>query len=139
MSLRNAGIAFAAAVTVHTADHLRRGQGSITELLYLLGNLSLVLSVVTITLILTGHRLAPLFAAAAGLPLAVGFLAAHWLPEWSDVSDPVWEVSSLPLLSYVASAGEVITAATVGVIGIRTVRERGLASFGSGGVAVHSA
>lgn len=138
MNLRSAGIAFAVAVTVHTADHLRRGQTSITEVLYLLGNLSLVLSVVTITLILTDHRLAPLFAAVAGPALAIGFLAAHWLPTWSDVSDPVWEVSSLPLLSVVASAGEVITAAWIGVVGNRIVRQRGLASFGSDEAAVPS-
>ena len=139
MNLRSAGIAFGVAVTVHTADHLRRGQASITELLYLLGNLSLVLSVVTITLVLTGHRLAPLFAAVVGPALAVGFLTAHWLPRWSDMSDPVWQVTSLPALSFVASAGEVLTAAWLGLVGNRIVRRRGLASFGTDRAAVPSA
>lgn len=128
-ALHGAGLAFAAAVALHTADHLRRGQASITELLYLLGNLSLVLSVVTITLILTRHRLAPLFAAAVGIPLGLGFFTAHWLPRWSDMSDPVWEVSSWPALTYFASLAEIVTAFAVGLTGVALVRDRGLAWF----------
>lgn len=116
---------------MHTFDHLRRGQGSITEVLYVLGNLSLVLSIVTITLLVTRHRLAPLFAAASGLPLAVGFAAAHWLPRWSDISDPVWEVDSWRGLSYVASLSEIAAAAAVGIVGIRVVRVHGLGTYGS--------
>lgn len=127
--LQTAGRVFAIAVTVHTIDHLRRGQGSIPELLYVAGNLSLVVSIVTVTLILTRHRLGPLLAAASGIPLAIGFAAAHWLPEWSDMSDPVWEVTTWPALSYVASAFEIVAAAAVGIAGIRVVRAHGLEAF----------
>jgi hypothetical protein len=124
-----AGVLFAVGTAVHTLDHLRRGQGSVTEALYWTGNLALVLQVVVITLILTRHRLAPLLAAAAGFPLALGFFAAHWLPEWSPLSDPLWEIGSWAWLSAVASTLEIAGALAVGLAGLAIVRARGLASF----------
>lgn len=127
--LIGAGWLFAAGSAIHLFDHLRRGQGSVTETLYWAGNLALVLQVVVITLVLTRHRLAPLAAAAAGFPLALGFASAHWLPEWSAMSDPVWEIDSLPFLSGVASLVEVAGALAVGWTGLAIVRRDGLASF----------
>jgi hypothetical protein len=126
-----AGVLFAAGSAVHTLDHLRRGQGSVSEGLYWAGNLALVVQVVMITLVLTRHRLAPVAAAAAGIPLAVGFSAAHWLPEWSTLSDPLWEIDSWAWLSYLASTLEIVGALAVGLAGLAVVRERGLQSFAS--------
>ena len=120
---------FAAGSAVHLFDHLRRGQGSVTETLYWAGNLALVLQVVVITLAFTRHRLAPLAAASAGFPLALGFASAHWLPEWSAMSDPVWEIDSLTWFSYLASGAEVAGAVAIGAAGVSIVRRRGLASF----------
>jgi hypothetical protein len=127
--LRLAGLVFAAGSAVHIADHLRRGQGSVTEVLYVVGNMALVLQVVVITLIFTRHRLAPLVGAVAGPTLALGFAAAHWLPEWSSMSDPVWQVESLTWLSYAASTAEILGAVAVGVTGLAIVRTEGLESF----------
>lgn len=127
--LELAGWLFAAGSAIHLVDHLRRGQGSVTETLYWAGNLALVLQVAVITLILTRHRVAPLAAAAAGFPLALGFASAHWLPEWSAMSDPVWEIDSLTWFSYVASGVEVVGALAVGAAGTAIVRARGLESF----------
>jgi hypothetical protein len=124
-----AGVLFAVGSAVHTVDHLRRGQGSVTDELYWAGNLALVMQVVVVTLVLTRHRLAPLAAAAAGFPLALGFLTAHWLPEWSALSDPLWDVGSLPALSYAASTLEIAGALAVALAGLAVVRERGLASL----------
>jgi hypothetical protein len=123
-----AGCLFAVGSAVHMVDHLRRGQGSVTAELYWVGTLALVVQVAVITLVLTRHRLAPLAAAAAGFPLALGFFAAHWLPHWSGLSDPVWEIHSW--FSYVASSLEIVGALSVGVAGLSIVRARGLASFG---------
>ncbi|MDY7101607.1 MAG: hypothetical protein S0880_10505 [Actinomycetota bacterium] len=125
-----AGYVFAAGSAVHAADHLRRGQGSISDELDWLGSLGLVVQVVVITLIVTRHRLAPLAAVAAGFPLALGFAVVHWLPEWSVISDPLWEIDSAAWLSYAASTAEIIGALAVGLCGLAIVRERGLASFG---------
>ncbi|HKE72427.1 MAG TPA: hypothetical protein VKB57_02360 [Acidimicrobiales bacterium] len=124
-----AGILFAVGSAVHTFDHLRRGQGSVTEALYWTGNLALVLQAVVITLVLTRHRLAPLAAAAAGLPLALGFFAAHWLPQWSALSDPLWEIHSWTWFSAIASTLEIAGALAVGLAGLSIVRARGLATF----------
>jgi hypothetical protein len=129
-NLWRAGVLFAVGSAVHIVDHLRRGQGSITDELYWAGNLATIVEVTVITLIFTRHRLAPLAAAAAGFPLALGFLAAHWLPEWSSLSDPVWDVSSWRGLSYAASTLEIAGALAIGVTGLAIVRHRGLASFG---------
>ena len=128
-----AGWLFAVGSSVHIVDHLRRGQGSVTDTLNWAGTLALVLQVVVITLIFTRHRLAPLAAAAAGFPLAVGFASAHWLPEWSALSDPVWEIESLTWLSYLASAIEVAGAIAIGAAGVAVVRARGLDSFAAEG------
>lgn len=81
-----------------------------------------------ITLVLTRHRLAPLAAVAAGFPLALGFFAAHWLPEWSGLSDPLLEIDSA--FSYLASTLEIVGATAVGMAGLAVVREQGLARFG---------
>ena len=94
------------------------GQGSVSDLLFTMGNLALVLQVVTITLILTRHRLAPVVAVAAGFPLAIGFAAAHWLPHWSAMSDPVWQIQSATWFSYLASTAEIVGALAVGICGL---------------------
>ena len=126
-----AGVLFAVGSAIHAFDHLRRGQGSITEPLYWTGNLALVVQVVVITLVLTRHRLAPLAAAAAGFPLAIGFFAAHWLPHWSSLSDPLWEIRSWTWFSALASTAEIAGALAVGVTGLAIVRRRGLPAFGT--------
>lgn len=126
-----AGVVFAVGSTVHMADHVRRGVGSITDELNALGTLGLVMQVVAVTLILTQHRLAPLVAVAAGVPLAVGFVGVHWLPGWSALSDPVWEIESWTWFSYLASTAEILGAVAIAVAGLAVVRDRGLASFAS--------
>jgi hypothetical protein len=122
-----AGCAFAVGSAIHTVDHLRRGQGSVTEELYWAGNLALVLQVVVVTLVLTRHRVAPLVAASVGPPLALAFAAAHWLPRWSALSDPLTAIGSP--FSYVASTLEIAGALALGVAGAAVVRRRGLAHF----------
>jgi hypothetical protein len=124
-----AGWLFAVGSAVHIADHLRRGQDAIAETLYRVGTLGIVLQVAVVTLILTRHRLAPLAAVSIGFPLAIGFFAAHWLPHWSSLSDPVWRIDSMPALSGVASIVEIIGALAVGCAGLAVVRGRGIASF----------
>lgn len=126
---RLVAIAFGVASAVHIADHLRRGQGSTTDALLAAGNAALVMQVVAVTLVLAGHRLGPLVALATGPQLALAFTAAHWLPRWSDLSDPIWEIESWPWLSGAASIAEIVTAAALGLAGWQVVHRRGLASF----------
>lgn len=123
--LRVAGLVFAVGSTIHVADHLRRGQGSVSDALFTAGNAALVVQVVTITLIATHHRHAPTLAAVVGPSLAIGFLAAHWLPHWSSLSDPVWEITSLPALSVIASVSEIAGAVSIGIAGVSIVLDQG--------------
>jgi hypothetical protein len=113
-----AGYVFMIGSTVHIIDHLRRGQGSVTNTLNALGTFGVVVQVTVITLILTRHRLAPLISAAAGFSLALGFTAAHWLPKWSSLSDSF--VDHRPAaFSIVASLAEIAGALAVGTTGLR--------------------
>jgi hypothetical protein len=123
-----AGYLFLVGSVVHIFDHLRRGQGSVTEQLYWAGNVALVVQAVVITLILTRHRLAPVVATAGGLGLAIGFAAAHWLPTWSALSDSFLDRST-PLFSLGASAMEILGALAVGVTGLAILRARGYSAL----------
>ena len=120
--LMTAGWIFLFGSTIHIIDHLRRGQGSVSEPLYVLGNVALVLQILSITLILTRHRLGPVVAASVGFPLALGFAAAHWLPHWSALSDPVWQIRSATWFSYSASVLEIAGAFAVGLAGLAVLR-----------------
>ena len=123
-----AGYLFMLGSAIHIFDHLRRGQGSVSDALNALGTVGVVVQVAVITLILTRHQLAPLISAAAGFSLALGFTAAHWLPKFSSLSDSF--VDHRPAaFSIVASAAEIVGAIAVGVTGLRaywheTGRER---------------
>lgn len=130
--LMTAGVVFAIGSTIHIVDHVRRGVDSVTDQLNALGTLGLVMQAVAVTLILTRHRMAPLVAVATGFPLAIGFLAVHWLPEWSALSDPVWEIESWTWFSYVASTAEIVGALAIAFAGLTIIRDRGLASFAVG-------
>lgn len=115
---------FAAASLVHVFDHLRRGQGSVSEPLYWAGNAALIVQVAVVTLLFANHRQAPRWAALTGFPLAAGFFAAHWLPEWSVLSDPIWEIDTWTWFSAVASSAEIVGALVLGVAAIRVLRHR---------------
>lgn len=102
-----------------TSDRMARPMASngpvsrAEHVLYTVGNLSLIVQVATIRLVVTRHRLAPVAAASARFSSALGFTAAHWLPRWSSISDPVWEIKSLTWFSYTASISEVLGALAV--------------------------
>ena len=78
------------------------------------------------TLILTRHRLAPAAAVAAGFPLALGFLAVHWLPGWDSLRDPLGEIGSWSWVSYGASILEIAGALAVGCAGLAAYRRWGV-------------
>ena len=117
-----AGAAFAAGSAIHLIDHLRRGQDSVSDVLFAVGNVGLVVQVATISLVLTRHRLAPVAAVSAGFSLALGFTAAHWLPRWSSISDPVWQIKSLTWFSYTASMAEILSALALAFAGLGVIR-----------------
>lgn len=85
--LRNAALLYGAGLVLHLADHLRRGTDVLTGEVNLLGTISTVAGTITIALVLTRHRFAPIAAVALGFPVAFGVAAVHLLPHWSDFSD----------------------------------------------------
>lgn len=70
------------------------------------------------------HEQAPRWAAAAAFPLAAGFFAAHWLPAWSVLSDPVWEIDTWTWFSVLASVAEILGALALGIAAVRVLRRR---------------
>ncbi|MCU1395742.1 MAG: hypothetical protein JWM34_4170 [Ilumatobacteraceae bacterium] len=111
-----AGWVFLIGSAVHAADHLRRGQGSVTDALYVVGTSGMVIQAVVITLILVRHRLAPLLAAGSGFSLGLAFIAVHWLPHWSSLSDSFVD-HHVSAFSVVASLLEIVGAFAIGVTG----------------------
>lgn len=123
-----AGWFFAVGSAVHMSDHLRRGPHSVSDELNWVGTLALVLQVVVVVLVVTRHHLAPHVAAAGGVALATGFFTAHWLPDWSALSDPLWEIDSWRWFSYSASTLEIVSALAVAVAGLAVLRSAAPAS-----------
>jgi len=117
-----AGYLFAFGSAIHLVDHLRRGQGSVTETLFWAGNLALIVQVLVITLVITRHRAAAV-AALAAFPLAIGFIAAHWMPTWSALSDS-FVSNDASWFSYVASLAEIFGALAVGMVGVMVLRDQ---------------
>jgi hypothetical protein len=113
---------YAIGLVAHTADHLRRGTGLLTHHVFWAGNLSTLAGVITVALVFSRHRLAPVMAAAFGVPVAVGVAAVHLLPHWSAFSDAfpgAAPASKVEWISYVVVLVEIIGAALTGIIAVR--------------------
>jgi hypothetical protein len=117
--LRWSALFYAAAWVVHTADHLRRGTGVVTKEVLVLGTVAGVLQVIAIAAVLTRHRLAPIVAAAVGIPDAIGIASVHLLRHWSSLSDafPGAHGTGVTGLSWVAAIAEIAAALSFGVAG----------------------
>jgi hypothetical protein len=116
-SLRRAGYAFALGFVAHNADHARRGVDAVTDHVVWGGTTVAVVAAVTLTLVFTGHRLAPIAAAAGGFGIAAGVSASHLAPRWSAFSDalPGGDVDGL---TWVAVVSEIAAAAVLGLAGV---------------------
>ncbi|WP_067685868.1 hypothetical protein [Nocardia jejuensis] len=80
--LRWVTVVFAIALTVHAADHLRRGMSSVSMLVMALGTVQMAAAVVTVVWVFTRHRWAPRAAIWVGFLSAAGFVVVHLLPDW---------------------------------------------------------
>jgi len=123
--LRVAAVVFAVALLVHGADHLRRGMDVVTPEVFWLGNVQLVLSLVTLVLVFRGHRWAPAFAVGVGFASAAGFSAAHLLPHWSAFSDSftgAHHASGVTAFSWIAATFEIAAGLGLGITGLWALR-----------------
>lgn len=113
------------AVLIHGADHARRGTDSVGSDVFWLGTAAIVIEVALVILGCQRHRLAPLAVTAGGLSLAAGYLVVHFLPARSWLSDSFTSATGVSPLSWIAASLEVVAAITLGVVGIKVLRERG--------------
>jgi hypothetical protein len=119
--LRAAATVYAIGLALHTADHLRRGIGTITHHVFWAGNLSSALGVAAVVMILTRHRLAPLAAVAFGFPIALGVAAVHLTPTWSAFSDSFVD-NRLSWMSWTVVSIEILGALATGIVGWKISR-----------------
>lgn len=122
-TFRYAALAYAAGLTIHTLDHLRRGTDAITPQVFWLGILGSIVAVSAIVAILAGHRRAPELAVFAGFSQAVGVILVHFGPPMGAFSDPLLG-AGLGAGSTTAALLEVAGALAAGVIGARISRSR---------------
>jgi hypothetical protein len=86
-ALGRAALALTVADVLHALDHTRQGRHLASEV-YVAGVAGWIALAVLLVLIARRHPLAPLYAAAVGVSVAVGFLLVHVAPHWSAFSDP---------------------------------------------------
>ncbi|MEX2394123.1 MAG: hypothetical protein WD826_06560 [Actinomycetota bacterium] len=130
MTLKRAAWLYAIGTALHTIDHFRRGPGSVSWEVVEVGTVGTILAAVVMTLIFTGHRLAPAASVAIGFPHGLGIAAVHWLPRWSVLSDSFFDTSA-GLMSWAAVTLEVGGAIAVGVAGLLALRTSRAGSPGS--------
>ncbi len=122
-ALQFSAVFFAIGAVLHNYDHLRRGTGTLSSELLWVGRAGIVLTAVLIVMALMRHRFAPQAAAIGGLVLAVGFIAAHWLPTWSVFSDSFVE-GGASVFSQAASLLEIVGALVLAGTGYYAYRVR---------------
>jgi hypothetical protein len=126
-NLRVTAAVFGIAIAVHFTDHLWRGVGASPRGVVVLGSVAAVLQVLAITAALRGHRHAPAFAVAVGLPDAIGVVAVHLLPAWSALSDSYpSHAPGVTAYSWATAVAEVVAAAAFAAAGWALLRRPAL-------------
>ncbi|MEV0708056.1 hypothetical protein [Nocardia aurea] len=122
-ALRWVTVVFAIALTVHGADHLRRGMDTVSMLVMALGTIQMVLAIATIVLVFTRHRWAPTAAISIGFASAAGFTVVHLLPDWfGPLSDSFIAAPSAARVigfSWFAAIFEIVADLAIAVAGLR--------------------
>lgn len=126
--MKGAAWLFIASWCVHTADHARRGLDASPEGVFWAGTFVALLAAVAVTLILSGHGVAPVVAAAVFPAIAFGVVASHLPPEWGPLSDPILVESNTDGWSIPAVMVEVVAAAWLGLVALRLLRQHGFSS-----------
>jgi hypothetical protein len=119
--LWSAALLYAVGVVAHTGDHLRRGFDVLTPEVFWAGAVGTVASVAAVALVLGGHRLASLVAAAVGFAQALGVSAVHLPPRWGPLSDSL-PAGGADALSWAAVLLEIGGALALGAAGAYALR-----------------
>jgi hypothetical protein len=116
-----ANLALLAAMTVHAADHVRQGTGSLTPEVFWGGVALGVVAVATLGLTLRDHPRAPAAAVVVGLWIALGVSASHLAPHWSAFSNPYTQIP-VDGWSWAAALLEISAALAFALVGLRELR-----------------
>jgi hypothetical protein len=136
--LRWATAFFAIALSLHTADHLRRGMDVVPPAVMIAGMIQGVAATITVGLVLLGNRWAPHSAILVGFASAVGFSAAHLLPTWGAFSDSFIDAApaaGVTWFSWITAILEILADLLLAGAGVAVLIAR---STPSGGVARHN-
>jgi hypothetical protein len=121
--LRAAALLYTVGLVLHTADHVRRGIDVIKPAVLWAGNVSTLLGITVVALVLMQHRAAPLMAALAGIPTALGVAAVHLLPSWGALSDSfIDSAPGVTAFSWLVVLLEIVGALAMGFVGFTMVR-----------------
>jgi hypothetical protein len=126
-TLRYAAVVFAVALIVHGADHLRRGTDVITTEVLVAGTVQAIGALVTLGLVFTRNRWAPVAAIIIGFTSAFGFTVVHLLPDWGVFSDAfpgAHAHSDVTAFSWAAALFEIAADLAIGLAGVHALRTR---------------
>ena len=127
LRLRWAAVFFAVALSVHTADHLRRGMDVVPPAVFTAGIIQGVLAVIAVVLVFRGSRWAPHAAILVGFASALGFTAAHLLPTWGAFSGSFLDaapVEAVTWFSWATAILEIVGDLVFGAAGIAVLVAR---------------
>jgi hypothetical protein len=125
--LRWAAVFFAVALTLHTADHLRRGMDVVPPAVITAGMIQGVAAAITVVLVFRGSRWAPHAAILVGFASAVGFTAAHLLPTFGAFSDSFIDAApaaGVTWFSWVTAILEILADLLFGAAGVAVLAAR---------------
>jgi hypothetical protein len=129
--LRIAAIVFTVAVLAHNGDHLRRGGDSVTAQVFWVGSAAILVEVAAALLVFLHHPSAPIAAVAAGFGLAAGYILVHFTPDRGWLSDSLTS-GNASWLTVLAAIFETVAALGLGLVGVRSLREVGIAAAAPG-------
>lgn len=120
--LRVTGVLLLAALLLHSTDHVVRGLDVVTGVVLGAGTGQFLFAAVAVAMVFARHPAAPALAMLVGFVGALGFSAAHLLPQWSALSDPY--VGAVPApgvsaFSWVTAVVEIAADLAFGVAGLR--------------------
>jgi hypothetical protein len=116
-----AALLYAVAFLLHTGDHFRRGLKALTPEVFWAGAAGTAAPASATALVLVGHRLAPLAAAAVGFAQALGVAAVHLPPRWGALSDslPAGGADALSWAAALLERGGALVLGTAGAYALR--------------------
>ena len=121
MKLTTASWCLVGGFVVHNADHARRGLDVVDDGVVWGGTIVAMLLAVMLTMVVVRHPVAPAVAAVGGLAIVFGVSAAHLLPEWGPLSDPL-PGGDVDVATWIAVFAEIAGAALVAAVALRVLR-----------------